>query len=168
WPGSSIPRTCSGSASATANSPTGATSRRRWPVTVPADLPRPARPRILCVDDEPQLLEAMTVNLGRHFAVSTAPSGVAGLEKIRNEPPFAVLMSDMRMPAMDGATFLKQAFQTAPDTVRILLTGQSDLTSAIAAINEGQIFRFLTKPCPPATLLKTIGAAVEQNRLITS
>ena len=127
-----------------------------------------ARPRILCVDDEAQILEAMTVNFGRRYNVSTALNGALGLEKIRSEPPFAVLISDMRMPGMDGATFLKHAFGEAPNTVRILLTGQSDLSAAIAAVNEGQIFRFLSKPCPPASLLKTIEAAVEQNRLITS
>jgi CheY-like chemotaxis protein len=137
-------------------------------VTPQPDIARPARPRILCVDDEAQILEAMTVNLGRRFNVTTAQSGAAGLEKIRTDPAFAVLMSDMRMPGMDGAAFLKQAYQTAPDTVRILLTGQSDITSAIAAVNDGQIFRFLSKPCPPATLISTIEAAVEQNRLITS
>ena len=127
-----------------------------------------ARPRILCVDDEAQILEAMTVNLGRCYHVSTALNGALGLEKIRSEPPFAVLISDMRMPGMDGATFLKHACGEAPNTVRILLTGQSELSAAIAAVNEGQIFRFLSKPCPPASLLKTIEAAVEQNRLITS
>ena len=129
---------------------------------------RPARPRILCVDDEPQILEALSVNLGRRFHVSTALSGAAGLEKLRTEEPYAVLMSDMRMPGMDGATFLKHACAEAPDTVRILLTGQSDLNSAIAAVNEGQIFRFLSKPCPAPILIKTLESAVEQNRLITA
>ena len=129
---------------------------------------RRVRPRILCVDDEAQILEAMTVNLGRHFHVSTALNGAAGLEKIRSELPFAVLISDMRMPGMDGATFLKHAFQEAPNTVRILLTGQADLSAAIAAINEGQIFRFLSKPCPAPILLKTLESAVEQNRLVTA
>jgi CheY-like chemotaxis protein len=129
---------------------------------------RPARPRILCVDDEPQILEAMTVNLGRRFHVSTALNGTLGLEKIRTEPPYAVLISDMRMPGMDGATLLRHAFLEAPNTVRILLTGQSDLNSAIAAVNEGQIFRFLSKPCRAPTLLKTLELAVEQNRLVTA
>jgi FixJ family two-component response regulator len=129
---------------------------------------RRVRPRILCVDDEAQILEAMTVNLGRHFQVSTALNGAAGLEKIRSEEPFAVLISDMRMPGMDGATFLKHAFAQAPNTVRILLTGQADLSAAIAAINEGQIFRFLSKPCPAPILMKTLESAVEQNRLVTA
>jgi CheY-like chemotaxis protein len=137
-------------------------------VSATPDPRQAARPRILCVDDEAQILEALTVNLGRRYHVSTALNGALGLEKIRSEPPFAVLISDMRMPGMDGATFLKHAFGEAPDTVRILLTGQSELSAAIAAVNEGQIFRFLSKPCPPASLLKTIEAAVEQNRLVTS
>jgi CheY-like chemotaxis protein len=134
----------------------------------PPDTRRAPRARILCVDDEAQILEAMTLNLGRVFHVTTAQSGALGLEKIRTDPPFAVLMSDMRMPGMDGATFLKHALRESPNTVRILLTGQADLSAAISAVNEGQIFRFLSKPCPPAVLIKTIETAVEQNRLITS
>jgi response regulator RpfG family c-di-GMP phosphodiesterase len=134
----------------------------------PESVGRAARPRILCVDDEPQILEALAANLGRRFQICTAASGTAGLEKIRSDPPYAVLLSDMRMPGMDGATLLKHAFSEAPDMVRILLTGQSDLDSAIAAINEGQIFRFLSKPCPAPTLLKTLELAVEQNRLVTA
>ena len=137
-------------------------------MTATPDARLAARPRILCVDDEAQILEAMILNLGRRYHVSTALNGALGLEKIRSEAPFAVLISDMRMPGMDGATFLKHAFGEAPNTVRILLTGQAELSAAIAAVNEGQIFRFLSKPCPPASLLKTIEAAVEQNRLITS
>jgi CheY-like chemotaxis protein len=137
-------------------------------VAAQAETRRPARPRILCVDDEPQILEALSVNLGRRFQVSTALSGAAGLEKLRTDEPYAVLMSDMRMPGMDGATLLKHACAEVPDTVRILLTGQSDLNSAIAAVNEGQIFRFLSKPCPAPILIKTLESAVEQNRLLTA
>jgi CheY-like chemotaxis protein len=137
-------------------------------VATPSEARRAARPRILCVDDEMQILEAMTVNLGRHYQVTTAQSGSIGLDKIRVELPFAVLISDMRMPGMDGATFLKHACREAPNTVRILLTGQSELSAAIAAVNDGQIFRFLSKPCPPVALMQAIEAGVEQNRLITS
>jgi hypothetical protein len=74
----------------------------------------------------------------------------------------------MRMPGMDGATFLSRSRQVVPDAVRLLLTGQADIDSAIAAINDGQIFRFLTKPCPPGTLLSAVAAAVEQYRLVTA
>jgi response regulator RpfG family c-di-GMP phosphodiesterase len=69
---------------------------------------------------------------------------------------------------MDGAEFLSRARKLLPNTVRLLLTGQADMTSAIAAVNEGQIFRFLTKPCPPASVLAAVDAAAEQNRLVTA
>jgi response regulator RpfG family c-di-GMP phosphodiesterase len=87
---------------------------------------------------------------------------------LAREPAVAVIMSDMRMPGMDGATFLARARQVAPDAVRMLLTGQADVDAAAAAINEGQIFRFLTKPCPPPMLLAAFASAVEQHELITA
>jgi response regulator RpfG family c-di-GMP phosphodiesterase len=74
----------------------------------------------------------------------------------------------MRMPEMDGAAFLSQVKERSPDTVRLLLTGQADLESAIAAVNHGQVFRFLTKPCNAPTFLTAIEAAVAQHRLITA
>lgn len=126
-----------------------------------------ARSTILCVDDEPSILDGLALHLRRRYEVLTAPSGAAGLETIAKNRGIAVIMSDMRMPGMDGATFLSRARQELPDAVRILLTGQSEMSAAVAAINEGQIFRFLTKPCPPPTILAAVEAAVEQNRLIT-
>lgn len=126
------------------------------------------RARILCVDDEPNVLEGLALHLRRRFDVVTAESGQAALKLIEGGASFAVVMSDMRMPGMDGAEFLSRVRKLAPDTVRILLTGQAEMKSAILAINEGQIFRFLTKPCPPADLLAAFEAAVEQNRLITA
>jgi len=126
------------------------------------------RERILCVDDEPSILDGLRLHLGRRYDVMTAPSGMAGLENLERHGGTAVVLSDMRMPNMDGATFLTRAKQVAPDTVRILLTGQTDLNSFVTAINEGQIFRFLTKPCPPDQLLENVRAAVEQYRLVTA
>jgi response regulator RpfG family c-di-GMP phosphodiesterase len=123
---------------------------------------------ILCVDDEPRVLEGLVLNLRRLYRVSTASSGQAGLAIIdRNDLP-AVVVSDMRMPEMDGAAFLSQVKERSPDTVRMLLTGQADLDSAIAAVNQGQVFRFLTKPCNPQTFLTAIAAGVDQHRLITA
>ena len=127
----------------------------------------PGRPRILFVDDEPAVLEALAVNLHRAFEVVTATSGAAGLEYLRAQSDFAVVVSDMRMPKMDGATFLALALDASPDTTRILLTGQADLTAAIKVVNHGQIFRFLTKPCPRDTLRTAIDSAVVQHRLVT-
>ena len=138
-----------------------------------APAPSPAatashRPRVLLVDDEPAVLEALSVNLNRAFDVVTATSGAAGLEWLRAQSDFAVVVSDMRMPKMDGATFLALALDASPDTTRILLTGYSDLEAAAKVINHGQIFRFLTKPCPRDTLRAAIDSAVIQHRLITS
>jgi CheY-like chemotaxis protein len=126
------------------------------------------RVQVLCVDDERAVLDGLSLHLRRRYHVHTAQSGAEGLEILSKEPSIAVVISDMRMPGMDGATFLTRAHQTVPDTVRLLLTGQADTDSAIAAINQGRIFRFLTKPCPPATMMSAVEAAVEQNRLITS
>jgi response regulator RpfG family c-di-GMP phosphodiesterase len=126
------------------------------------------RARILCVDDEPRILEGLSLNLGRRYEVLTATSGPDAIRLLEADRGIAVLMSDMRMPGMDGVAVLAKARQLAPDAVRMLLTGQADLDSALAAVNDGQIFRFLTKPCPPASLLAAVDAAAEQHRLITA
>jgi response regulator RpfG family c-di-GMP phosphodiesterase len=123
-------------------------------------------PRVLCVDDEPNVLAAMERNLFGSFEVVVADGGEAGLEAIRRGEPFSVVMSDMRMPGMDGAAFLAKARELAPDSVRILLTGQADVQSSIAAVNQGGIFRYLCKPCPKEQLLATLGEAVNQYRLV--
>lgn len=123
---------------------------------------------ILCVDDEPKVLEGVTLHLRRHYRVSTATSGRDGLAVVTSSDPPAVVVSDMQMPEMDGATFLGKVKDHAPDIVRLLLTGQADMTSAIAAVNQGQIFRFLTKPCNAQNLVAAIGAAAEQYRLQTA
>lgn len=123
---------------------------------------------VLCVDDEPKVLEGLALNLRRHYRVSTAGSGPEGLAIVNSSGPPAVVVSDMRMPGMDGATFLSQVREHAPDIVRLLLTGQADLDSAIAAVNQGQVFRFLTKPCSPQSFLAAIAAAAEQYRLVTA
>ncbi|HKE18239.1 MAG TPA: response regulator [Kofleriaceae bacterium] len=126
------------------------------------------RPRILCVDDEPNVLEGLSLHLRRRFDVATAQSGADALALLERDGPTDAIISDMRMPGMDGATFLAKARQRFPDSVRMLLTGQADMASAISAVNDGQIFRFLTKPCAPADMLAAVTAAVEQHRLITS
>jgi response regulator RpfG family c-di-GMP phosphodiesterase len=126
-----------------------------------------AKPALLCVDDEPLVLEGLTLHLRRAFTLTTATGGAAGLEILKSKGPFAIVMSDMRMPGMSGAEFLSKVREQYPDTVRVLLTGQSDLPSAIAAVNDGQIFRFLTKPCPPEVLLSALGAAAKQHELVT-
>jgi len=120
------------------------------------------------VDDEPRVLEGLALHLHRRFDVVTAPDGATALGVLQEDTTIAVVMSDMRMPGMDGAAFLSQAQKIVPDAVRLLLTGQADLDSAINAVNQGQVFRFLTKPCPTPVLLAALGAAADQHRLLTS
>lgn len=130
---------------------------------------KPARrPRILCVDDEPEIVESLALNLRREYEVEIATSGAEGLEILGRIPCIAAVVSDMRMPEMDGAEFLARVRQTAPDVVRLLLTGYADIDAAIAVVNEGRIFRFMTKPCPPTMLSAAVADAVEQHRLITA
>jgi CheY-like chemotaxis protein len=126
------------------------------------------KPVILCVDDERNVVESMELNLRKLYQVKTALSGAEGLEILRAEKEVAVVLSDMRMPEMDGAAFLSAARAASPDTVRILLTGFADIEAAVRAVNDGQIFRFLTKPCSPENLLAALAAGMEQHRLITA
>jgi response regulator RpfG family c-di-GMP phosphodiesterase len=126
------------------------------------------KPRVLCVDDEPYVLEGLGQTLRRGYDVVCAGSGKAGLDLLAQDPTVAVIVSDMRMPGMDGATFLAKARSVAPEATRILLTGETELNAAIMAVNEGRIFRFLTKPCAPPALLASIEGAVQQHRLVTS
>ncbi len=127
-----------------------------------------ALPRILCVDDEQNILDGLVRTLRNSFSVETALGGQAALALLRTSEPFAVIVSDFRMPNMSGAEFLAAARETAPDSVRVLLTGQAGLDGAIAAVNDGHIFRFLTKPCQTDVLVKSLTACVEQYRLVTS
>jgi FixJ family two-component response regulator len=124
--------------------------------------------KILLVDDEPSVLAGYERTLHREFQVDTAVGGELGLQAIQRTGPYAVVISDMRMPGMSGAQFLARARKSAPDTVRMLLTGYTDLGAAMEAVNEGNIFRFLTKPCAKDVLVPAIQSGVDQNELIRS
>jgi response regulator RpfG family c-di-GMP phosphodiesterase len=124
--------------------------------------------KILFVDDEANILSAFKRQLHNHYDVDTAQGGTAGLEKIRTEGPFAVVVADLRMPGMDGVQFLTRAKEISPDSVRMMLTGHADLGTAINAINEGSIFRLLTKPCAHEALVGSLDAALQQYRLVTA
>jgi response regulator RpfG family c-di-GMP phosphodiesterase len=131
--------------------------------------PTPApRARLLCVDDDPNVLSALSRVLRPHYDVTTSTSALAALAQLEGGESYHVVVSDLRMPEMDGVAFLGRVRQQAPDTARVLLTGNADLSGAIAAVNEGQVFRFLVKPCEADALLKALAAAVEQNRLVTA
>jgi CheY-like chemotaxis protein len=127
-----------------------------------------ARPLVLCVDDEPRVLEGVGLHLRKDYDVHVAHSGDEALRKLRELKKVSVLVSDMRMPGMDGATLLAQAMVLYPDTTRILLTGETGRDAAIAAVNRGHIFQFLTKPCPPDQLRNAVEAGVIQNRLMNA
>jgi two-component system NtrC family sensor kinase len=127
-----------------------------------------ARARVLFVDDEPNVLEGLLLNLRNKFAVTTAGGGAEGLRVLTENEPFTVILSDFAMPGMNGLEFLTRAAVQAPDTMRLLLTGQASLESAIAAVNNGNIFRFLTKPCSPPTLLRALQDAVAQSGVVTA
>lgn len=122
--------------------------------------------KILFVDDEPSVLDGYKRTLHRDFDVDTAVGGEQGLALIHDQGSYAVVISDMRMPGMDGAQFLAQVRKKAPDTVRMLLTGYADLDAAMHAVNEGNIFRFLTKPCDKDILISAISAGLAQYRLV--
>ena len=130
---------------------------------------RAKKPCVLCVDDEPYILEGMQLNLRRNYRVSIANGGKEALKLIdRSTEPFAIIISDMRMPEMDGATFLALSQKTSPNSTRILLTGHADLQAAIKAVNEGGIFAYLSKPCPANELLTTVEQAFEQYQLVSA
>ncbi|MDJ0908366.1 MAG: response regulator [Woeseiaceae bacterium] len=122
--------------------------------------------RVLFVDDEPSVLDGIRRQLRKLIKIDTAVSGEEGLTLVRETGPFEVVVSDMRMPNMNGAEFLAQVNELSPDTVRIILSGQADLESTIAAVNSGQLFRFLTKPCSTEDLWATVKAGIDQFRLI--
>lgn len=127
------------------------------------------KPRILCVDDEPNVLEGMRDRLRRSFDVHVADNGINGIKALQAEPDaFAVVISDMRMPGMTGDVFLREARNIAPLTSRMLLTGQADIDAAIRAVNQAQLFRFLTKPCEGDDLLRACAAALAHHHLLTS
>lgn len=123
---------------------------------------------VLCVDDDRHILDAFARSLRKEFPLSTAGGPEEALALLGQQGPFAVVVSDYRMPGMDGIAFLCRVRELAPETVRVLLTGNADLQMAIEAINQGQIFRFLTKPCSTEALIRTLQDAVVQYRLITA
>ena len=117
--------------------------------------------KILFVDDDPAALKLYEYMLQGHSDVMTAAGGEDGLVLLRNHGPFAIVISDMQMAGMDGVEFLGRVRQAAPSTVRLLLTGHIDLKGAVDAVNEGQVFRLLMKPCAQAVLTEAINTALD-------
>ena len=124
--------------------------------------------KILCVDDEENVLTGLQRSLRKQFPIDIAVGGAAGLQRLERDGPYAVVMADMQMPEMNGIEFLKMAQAAAPDTVRLMLTGNADQKTAVDAVNDGHVFRFLTKPCEPPALTSALEAALRQYRLVTA
>jgi len=124
--------------------------------------------KILLVVDDQLVLHGLNHQLRKKYDAYPADSGENGLKLITTDGPFAVVVSDMRMPVMDGVNFLTQVRRIAPQSVRVMLTGYADQQTAIGAINRGAIFRFLTKPCSREDLTNALDAALDQYRLITA
>ena len=124
--------------------------------------------KILLVDDDPNLLAGIRRQFRGTYDITTATSGPEALELLAGKGPFAVIISDMRMPEMNGIQVLMKARELSPDTVRMMLTGNADTETAMHAVNEGNIFRFLTKPCQKETLEWAIESALRQYRLVVA
>jgi len=124
--------------------------------------------KVLLVDDEKNILSGYKRNLRTKFDVHIAESGEEGLAVIKEHAPFSVVVSDFKMPKMNGVEFLAKVKENHPDTVRMMLTGYADLDSAMNAINEGNIYRFLTKPCSVELFTKNLYDATGQYQLINA
>jgi response regulator RpfG family c-di-GMP phosphodiesterase len=124
--------------------------------------------KILFVDDDAETLENYRQLLESEFKVETAVGGQEGLAAMDTRGPYAIIVSDMRMPGMSGIEFLAKARVVAPDTVRIMLTGHADVNVAIEAVNQDHIFRFLTKPCEFESLRSSLGAGLVRYRLVAA
>jgi response regulator RpfG family c-di-GMP phosphodiesterase len=124
--------------------------------------------KVLMVDDDRNLLDSFRRQFRKRVNLSTATSGADGLQAVQDGGPFAVVISDMQMPNMNGIEFLAKVRAISPNTVRIMLTGNANLDVAIDAVNDGNIFRFLNKPVETDQLYQTIADSIQQYRLITS
>jgi len=124
--------------------------------------------KILLVDDDNSVLDGYRRSLCREFSLETAVGGEQALQLAASNGPYAVVVSDMRMPGMDGIQLLSRIKALSPNTIRVMLTGNADMDTAINAINEGSIFRFLNKPCSKEVMAKVLSAALVQYRLVTS
>ncbi|MCE3017515.1 MAG: response regulator [Pirellula sp.] len=124
--------------------------------------------RVLLVDDEPNLLQGFRRSLRGKYDLVLAEGGAAAIEQLSTNGPFALVISDMQMPEIDGLKVLSTARSLTPDTVRVMLTGNVDQQTAVDAVNDGSIFRFLNKPCPVEMLSGVIDDGLAHYQLITA
>lgn len=120
--------------------------------------------KILCVDDDPEVLAAFQRAFRKRFHIDTEGAADRALLALEQQGPYAVVVADLGMPGMNGLQFLAEVKKTAPQSIRIMLTGAGDQANAVEAINQGQVFRFLTKPCPPELLAEVLALALAEYR----
>jgi serine phosphatase RsbU (regulator of sigma subunit) len=126
------------------------------------------RTKILLVDDDEMLLAGLKRQLRSQFRVETAISGEEAVRMVEENGPYAVVVSDYMMPGMNGIELLRHVKQTNPDTIRMMLTGSADMTTAISAVNEGSIYKFHPKPCPAETLGEAIQSGIDTYHKVTT
>jgi len=124
--------------------------------------------KTLLVDDDENVLQGYYRTLRKILNLEVALGGPQALQALEEHGPFAVIVADMGMPGMSGIEVLQEARRLSPDTTRIMLTGYSDQKTAVDAVNEGRVFRFLSKPCPPETLAAVIEAGIRQHQLVVA
>ena len=124
--------------------------------------------KILLVDDDPNILAALFRQFRKEYTIETALGPEQGLTALESGDEYAVVMADMNMPGMNGVEFLTRAKVIAPQTVRLMLTGNADQATAAGAVNEGSVFRFLTKPCSTEDLTHALSTALNQHQLIVA
>ena len=124
--------------------------------------------KILLVDDDPDLLEMIRDLAEERFDLTTATNAKEGLEVLERRGPFAVVLSDLHMPGMDGVTFLSRVRELSPHTVRIIITAFADIEAALEAINASHIYRFLTKPLHAQDILEVMADGLKQHRLLVA
>ncbi len=126
------------------------------------------RPKVLFVDDEPEVLSSFLSILKIHYDISTSDNPIEAISIVKNNGPFSVVVSDYRMPKMNGVELLSEIMKIEKNTTRILLTGFSDFQTVIQAINNGNIYRYLTKPIDIDQLINNIDDGVRQFNLLKS
>jgi serine phosphatase RsbU (regulator of sigma subunit) len=124
--------------------------------------------KVLLVDDDEMVLAGLKRQLRNQFSIDTALSGEAALKQVRENGPYAVIVSDFLMPGMNGVEFLSNVKKTDPTTIRMMLTGTADMPTAIRAVNEGSIYQFHPKLCPADTLCQAIQSAIGEYRKVVS
>jgi DNA-binding NtrC family response regulator len=135
-------------------------------MTTPTDTTE--RPIVLCVDDDPNMLAANARVLRLEPVQVVTTTSPREAIQILSATKVAVLVSDFEMPEMSGVELCAEARRVAPDTIRILLTGRGTFDTAVSGINDGEIFKFLSKPVMPDRLRKEVKAGIEKHRELAS